>query len=804
VPSRLKRRRELFRGCGIFKGPFRFFACPCGAFGAARGHAAAVVAGMPPKKSKEAQRLAGKQKLEAFKRQRAEAAAAKASATNRVEPALISDPSNATESSSASVPASSKAGEPEPDDASRLVTELSVPDAETPSSTPWTAATASPFGEVGTSSSAPSGENAGPVANTSAARPDPDPPERDAFSPLDGSVFQPLPGSNPGSPSPSFGDLQRAQSTQEQREDLESPERGSRCAAENAEADLAASRRAAADAEAARARAEAERDAARRRADALEARVAKDSESNERLRLSLRAASLEASDLKTRLDASSRTAAGLRSELEEQRLQTVSARARADAAEASLETTRSSARELEAALRLETRSRETAEVVEVETASKIRAAELRASAAEDDQLRAEEDAATARAELELVRLELAEVLETNGDPRRGGVWGFERTLRTESGSAEENSSDPARFHAVPAIETVSFDAERTALVSEIRASERKLDASRKALSAARDEIRRAMSREAESRDALAAVSRKVNETTRALEEEVAARARLQDRLDAREAAPRGNRDGEDSAVERDGDASRVSGDRGTAPPPAVPEASENGTISDPAPDATTRRLDAEVSTLRARISTLETELSSVQTELSRADARFAEKVAAHNASLDHLLREIDQRDVELERVDRELEETVCKLEASEKRVAAAAESARSARVRNERLVEMLEEQAAWGEEETRVRVENETREEEERRRANTSELGMATVTKKDATSDVLTPSPPTTPSRADVTPVVAVAAAASPAAKLAAEILGGSELGRAYHPLLASIEARLLELRDERTETAVA
>ena len=43
-----------------------------------------------------------------------------------------------------------------------------------------------------------------------------------------------------------------------------------------------------------------------------------------------------------------------------------------------------------------------------------------------------------------------------------------------------------------------------------------------------------------------------------------------------------------------------------------------------------------------------------------------------------------------------------------------------------------------------------------------------------------------------------VAVAESPAAKLAAEILAGSELGRAYHPLLASIEARLLRLRNEK------
>ena len=40
-------------------------------------------------------------------------------------------------------------------------------------------------------------------------------------------------------------------------------------------------------------------------------------------------------------------------------------------------------------------------------------------------------------------------------------------------------------------------------------------------------------------------------------------------------------------------------------------------------------------------------------------------------------------------------------------------------------------------------------------------------------------------------------------ARLAAEILQGSELGRAYHPLLASIEARLLHLRSEKLDVAL-
>ena len=40
--------------------------------------------------------------------------------------------------------------------------------------------------------------------------------------------------------------------------------------------------------------------------------------------------------------------------------------------------------------------------------------------------------------------------------------------------------------------------------------------------------------------------------------------------------------------------------------------------------------------------------------------------------------------------------------------------------------------------------------------------------------------------------------------KLAADILQGSDLGRAYHPLLASIEARLLHLQSEKLDVPLA
>ena len=46
--------------------------------------------------------------------------------------------------------------------------------------------------------------------------------------------------------------------------------------------------------------------------------------------------------------------------------------------------------------------------------------------------------------------------------------------------------------------------------------------------------------------------------------------------------------------------------------------------------------------------------------------------------------------------------------------------------------------------------------------------------------------------------------ASTASVKLAADILQGSDLGRAYHPLLASIEARLLHLQSEKLDVPLA
>ena len=179
----------------------RFISSRCAHHSAPRGgQAAAVVEAMPPKKSKEEQKLAGKLKLEAFKRQRAEAKAAKASAGD----VAISDASNATESSEAKgdADAASKADARAPDAPPPRVTDPPAPVMEARAASTWTAATAAPFADVAPRSP-PEEKIAAPladVASSSVARAEPS-------SGGDGSAFQSLPGSSPGSPSPSFGDL---------------------------------------------------------------------------------------------------------------------------------------------------------------------------------------------------------------------------------------------------------------------------------------------------------------------------------------------------------------------------------------------------------------------------------------------------------------------------------------------------------------------------------------------------------------------------------------------------------------------
>ena len=127
--------------------------------------------------------------------------------------------------------------------------------------------------------------------------------------------------------------------------------------------------------------------------------------------------------------------------------------------------------------------------------------------------------------------------------------------------------------------------------------------------------------------------------------------------------------------------------------------------------------------------------------------------------------------------------------------------ARAERVRNERLVEMLEEQAVWGEGDLDAEESRESgRVEDAGSKTTAEEAATETKTPKKKKDAAAIASAPSTPARENNpnAPSRPIPVAESPAVKLAAEILAGSELGRAYHPLLASIEARLLHLRNEK------
>jgi len=800
---------------------------------------------MPPKKSKEEQKLAGKLKLEAFKRQRAEAKAAKASAGD----VAISDASNATESSEAKgdADAASKADARAPDAPPPRVTDPPAPVMEARAASTLTAATAAPFADVAPRSP-PEEKIAAPladVASSSVARAEPSPP-------LDGSVFQSLPGSSPGSPSTSFGDLgaeprtapdalrthvgeareaHLVTSLDEETENavsrvasLERAAAEARSDAASARADLAASRRAGADAAAARARAEGERDAALRRAASAES-AARSAESAARSRLAAleteaeTRAAASASATRAAESAEARvvtltTAMGaLETELEAER----GARVRLEneylvsknekaASDAARDAASSSARDAETAL-----------------TAKALAAENRARAAEDDQLRAEEDAAAARAELDAARRELAEVLQVSRREESVNDTKHASSPREETTRGDE-TSDETRFET-------RFEEERFALASEIRALTRKLDAARADAAEAREAKARAEAK-AETRDAArdaetAAAAAAAAHTAAALEAEKdavrEAKARARDaetavaELRAAAAANANANVVSESAESATGRDFNLQEGVSLEESERSIERTNRSNHSDSKPARETPVNGNEPSGLLVGANpnpdgngaTVQTTVQTLTLERDAYLERLNAKIRSSNETQDLLLRELDARDGELETLDARLAAAIAGNAALNEKLDAALAMARAERVRVERLAEMLEEQAAWGSQTARESIpagttnaieERANGEHEHERDDERNER-----TERDERSADGGAAAPATPARdAHELKKNTVAVAESPAAKLAAEILAGSELGRAYHPLLASIEARLLRLRNEKLPDARA
>ena len=194
--------------------------------------------------------------------------------------------------------------------------------------------------------------------------------------------------------------------------------------------------------------------------------------------------------------------------------------------------------------------------------------------------------------------------------------------------------------------------------------------------------------------------------------------------------------------------------------------------------------------------------TNVQTLTLERDAyleRLNAKIRSSNETQDLLLRELDARDGELETLDARLAAALAGNAALNEKLDAALAMARAERVRVERLAEMLEEQAAWGSSARESQTTNAIEE-----RANGEHEHERDGERNERSVDGGAAAPATPARDAPELKKNTVAVAESPAAKLAAEILAGSELGRAYHPLLASIEARLLRLRNEKLPDARA
>jgi len=202
----------------------------------------------------------------------------------------------------------------------------------------------------------------------------------------------------------------------------------------------------------------------------------------------------------------------------------------------------------------------------------------------------------------------------------------------------------------------------------------------------------------------------------------------------------------------------------------------------------------DVSSLTASLATLRLERDAFLEKLNA-------KIRSSNETQDTLLRELDARDGEIESLDARLAAALEERISLDEKLDAALAMARAERVRNERLVEMLEEQAVWGEGDLDAEESRESgRVEDDGSKTTVEEAATTTKTPKKKKDAGAIASAPSTPARENNphAPSRPIPVAESPAVKLAAEILAGSELGRAYHPLLASIEARLLHLRNEK------
>ena len=179
-------------------------------------------------------------------------------------------------------------------------------------------------------------------------------------------------------------------------------------------------------------------------------------------------------------------------------------------------------------------------------------------------------------------------------------------------------------------------------------------------------------------------------------------------------------------------------------------------------------------------------------ERGGAEEALRSKIRTMDAAQDRLLAEIDAATGELERLDAELDATEERARAAEEREREALDGVAAAAMKTDRLMEMLTEQEA------REGAAN---------GAGVSASAPATPAKDSGVQDGDEDSTPGAARTVPATPAQGhrgAGRASIASVKLAADILQGSDLGRAYHPLLASIEARLLHLQSEKLDVPLA
>ena len=448
--------------------------------------------------------------------------------------------------------------------------------------------------------------------------------------------------------------------------------------------------------------------------------------------------------------------------------------------------------------------------------ARARLAERKMQDALDEQIRAEEEAAELRAELENARAELAEVRAANPAGGNAGISSASSPAGDGYGAGYSQSG------GISADEAAAMEVERYQLVAELQAKSRKLEEAKaeadrlaaraneaererdvavakieslaSELEATRESTRRQIADAGDVAERLAAVSERLAAAeTRAAEAERELASALAALADAA-AVERAGSDA-DREVDGTGDGGLQGGLSSPFRPSTVHEAVA----------AVRRDADARIAAAEKVASTAAAALEAERLERGGAEEALRSKIRSMDAAQDRLLAEIDAATGELERLDAELDATEERARAAEEREREALDGVAAAAMKTDRLMEMLTEQEEWEREAAEAAAAAAARE-GGAGGAGVSASAPTTPAKDSGVQDGDENSTPGAAARTvPATPARKGAGRASTASvKLAADILQGSDLGRAYHPLLASIEARLLHLQSEKLDVPLA